>query len=204
MSVAELSRKIEANGIKIAKTFESDIFRGLSVETSHDNVDTLQEVAQAAHAWPVSRFQIAPIQDEDPLEDVKAANWTVHWATGVDKLHAAGVFGKGARVAVIDSGIDYNHHAVSISPRSGGLMRMDADCDSLVVVSVPASRLSVAMISSATVRCIFEGSFCWHVLILAEYDGSNEKKPKADPMDKINHGTHVAGIIAGRSDRYDP
>jgi subtilisin family serine protease len=39
------------------------------------------------------------------------------------------------------------------------------------------------------------------VLTLAEYDGSNEKKPKADPMDKINHGTHVAGIIAGKSDR---
>ncbi|KAH6682326.1 subtilisin-like serine protease [Plectosphaerella plurivora] len=166
VSVAELSRKIEANGIKIAKTFESDIFRGLSVESSHDNVDTLQAVAQVARAWPVSRFKIAPIQEEDPLEDVKAVNWSVHWATGVDKLHAAGVFGKGARVAVIDSGIDYNHPALG-----GGFG--------------PGFK-------------VIGG----YDLVGDEYDGSNEKKPKADPMDKIDHGTHVAGIIAGKSDSF--
>ena len=31
------------------------------------------------------------------------------------------------------------------------------------------------------------------------YDGC-EKEPDDDPMDQIGHGTHVAGIVAGKSD----
>lgn len=33
--------------------------------------------------------------------------------TGVDKLHAAGILGKGVTVAVVDTGVDYMHRAVS-------------------------------------------------------------------------------------------
>lgn len=32
--------------------------------------------------------------------------------TGVDKAHAAGVLGKGAKVAVVDTGIWYDHEAL--------------------------------------------------------------------------------------------
>ena len=83
-----------------------------------DNVDTLQEVAEVAHAWPASRFYLLPVETEDSFsDDATAANWSVHWATGVDKAHAAGNFGKGVKVAVIDSGVDYNHPAVCASRR---------------------------------------------------------------------------------------
>lgn len=112
-SVADLARKVEANGVKVVKTFDTgDVFRGLSVESDHDNVDTLQEVREVARAWPMNRFYVAPVQ-ASPSEEATRANWSVHWATGVDKLHEAGVYGKGVRIAVIDSGIDYNHQAVS-------------------------------------------------------------------------------------------
>ncbi|GJC88882.1 minor extracellular protease vpr [Colletotrichum liriopes] len=37
---------------------------------------------------------------------------------------------------------------------------------------------------------------------VTEYDGSNEKAPDGDPLDSLGHGTHVAGIIAGKSDFY--
>lgn len=33
-----------------------------------------------------------------------------------------------------------------------------------------------------------------------EYDGSNEKIPDEDPFDALGHGTHVAGIIAGKAE----
>ncbi|KAL0260198.1 hypothetical protein SLS55_003882 [Diplodia seriata] len=45
-------------------------------------------------------------------DDAAAANYTVHTSTGVDKLHAAGVYGEGAVVAVVDTGIDYSHPAL--------------------------------------------------------------------------------------------
>ena len=35
--------------------------------------------------------------------------------TGVDKLHEAGVLGKGAKVAIVDTGVWYMHPAVSFS-----------------------------------------------------------------------------------------
>ncbi|KAK1997650.1 hypothetical protein LX36DRAFT_577966, partial [Colletotrichum falcatum] len=37
---------------------------------------------------------------------------SIHFSTGVDQLHEAGIFGKGVKVAVIDSGVDYLHPAL--------------------------------------------------------------------------------------------
>ncbi|KAI9151410.1 Minor extracellular protease vpr [Paramyrothecium foliicola] len=160
----QLRRKVEANGGIIRKTFNSDIFTGLSIESDNENVDSLQQVAEVAHAWPVNRFYLLPVEVKDTLADeAAAANWSVHWSTGVDKAHAAGLYGKGVKVAVIDSGIDYNHEALG-----GGF----------------GSGFKVA------------GGFD---LVGQEYDGSNDKIPDSDPMDSIGHGTHVAGIIAGKS-----
>lgn len=45
-------------------------------------------------------------------ENVSAANYSIHHMTGVDKLHEAGILGKGVKVAIIDAGIDYNHPAL--------------------------------------------------------------------------------------------
>lgn len=42
-----------------------------------------------------------------------ASNYSVHAMTGVDKLHSAGILGKGAVVAIVDTGIEYTHPAVS-------------------------------------------------------------------------------------------
>ncbi|KIO16473.1 hypothetical protein M407DRAFT_33879 [Tulasnella calospora MUT 4182] len=39
-------------------------------------------------------------------------NFAPHAMTGVDRLHAEGIFGEGIRVALIDSGVDYLHPAL--------------------------------------------------------------------------------------------
>jgi subtilisin family serine protease len=76
----------------------------------------LEELGEVSRAWPVNQFYLAPIElEEDIVSDGAAANWSVHWSTGVDKAHAAGIHGQGVRIAVIDSGIDYNHEAVSFT-----------------------------------------------------------------------------------------
>ncbi|KAH7309858.1 subtilisin-like serine protease [Stachybotrys elegans] len=108
-----LRQRIEDNGGIVRKVFDSELFSGLSIETDSDNIDSLQEVAEVAHAWPVNRFYLLPIQEDQYLsEENAAANWSVHWSTGVDKAHEAGLYGKGATIAIIDSGIDYNHEAL--------------------------------------------------------------------------------------------
>ncbi|KAG7127676.1 Minor extracellular protease vpr like protein [Verticillium longisporum] len=164
ISLADLSRKIEANGIKVLKTFDSDVFAGLSIETEHDNVDSLQEVTEVARAWPVNRFKLAAVNLSTFSHDAMAGNWSVHQATGVDKLHEAGLFGKGVKIGVIDSGIDYNHTALG-----GGIG--------------PGFK-------------VIGG----YDLVGQNYNGKNAKVPDDDPMDTIGHGTHVAGIIAAKSE----
>jgi subtilisin family serine protease len=77
-------------------------------------LDTLQEVPGVEQAWPASYIELPPIdfaKEAGKLTD--AGNYSIHSWTGVDQAHAAGIKGKGVKVAVVDTGIDYNHPAVS-------------------------------------------------------------------------------------------
>lgn len=106
------------------QTFDSDIFSGASVEADGYTVDDLTKLAGVAKVWPMKSIALAPPIDLQTFaDDAAAANYTVHNSTGVDKLHAAGVYGEGAVVAVVDTGIAYNHPAVSSSCVRGGSLR---------------------------------------------------------------------------------
>lgn len=100
-------------GVKVLKVFKSDIFQGASLETPEDNLDTLKAEEPVIQAWQAKRVTLAPIV---PLQsfgkDAAGVNLSIHHMTGVDKLHAKGVLGKGAVVAVVDTGVDYTHSAL--------------------------------------------------------------------------------------------
>ncbi|KAJ3955877.1 hypothetical protein N0V92_007592 [Colletotrichum tropicale] len=165
--LADLSRKIEAAGATVLKSFDSEIFSGLSVESGSDNLDTLQSFREVSKIWPVKTYKLAPLTPQASFsDDATAQNWSIHYSTGVDKLHEAGVFGKGVKVAVIDSGVDYRHPALGGGFGTG--FKVSGGYD----------------------------------LVGEDYDGSNEKVPDDDPVDSLGHGTHVAGIIAGKSEFY--
>ncbi|KAF5518304.1 Minor extracellular protease vpr [Colletotrichum aenigma] len=165
--LADLSRKIEATSANVLKSFNSDIFSGLSVESGSDNLDTLKSIREVSQAWPVKTYKLAPLTPQASFsDDATAQNWSIHYSSGVDKLHEAGVFGKGVKVAVIDSGVDYRHPALGGGFGSG--FKVSGGYD----------------------------------LVGEDYDGSNEKVPDDDPLDSLGHGTHVAGIIAGKSEFY--
>ncbi|KAH0428810.1 serine endopeptidase [Colletotrichum camelliae] len=165
--LTDLSRKIEATGATVLKSFDSEVFSGLSVESGSDNLDTLQSFREVSQAWPVKTYKLAPLTPQASFsDDATARNWSIHYSTGVDKLHEAGVFGKGVKVAVIDSGVDYRHPALGGGFGSG--FKVSGGYD----------------------------------LVGEDYDGSNEKVPDNDPLDSLGHGTHVAGIIAGKSEFY--
>jgi subtilase family serine protease len=101
-------------GATVLKIFDSDIFSGASVLSDTHNLDTLQSLTPVLRSWHSKKIKLtAPIATSQTFGPAAAsANFSVHHMTGVDKLHEAGVLGKGAKVAVVDTGVWYPHPAV--------------------------------------------------------------------------------------------
>jgi subtilisin family serine protease len=98
----------------VLKVFDSNIFTGVSVEIEEDNIDTIEAIQSVSRAWSSNKIKLAPhIPTLSFSDDASASVYTVHNWTGVDRLHAAGIKGKGAVVAVVDTGIQYTHPDVS-------------------------------------------------------------------------------------------
>lgn len=99
---------------KVYKTFSSDVFTGVSVETTSEGAEDLRILLGARNVWPSRPVQMALAEKGRTFgRDVSVANYSIHGATGVARLHEQGILGKGVRVAVVDSGVDYDHPAVS-------------------------------------------------------------------------------------------
>ncbi|KAK7420633.1 hypothetical protein QQX98_002627 [Neonectria punicea] len=153
-------------GVKVLKIFNSDIFHGASLETPEDNLDTLKAEAPVIQAWQAKKVTLTPLVPLQSYgEDAAGINMSIHHMTGVDKLHADGVLGKGAVVAVVDTGVDYTHSALG-----GGIGEG------------------------------FKIAGGYDLVGNGEWPEDPDKEPDSDPMDQLGHGTHVSGIIAGKSD----
>lgn len=111
-------------GVRVVKQFDSDLFPAVSVECDHecDSAAITAALEETDDSGPVvaTVFRSSPVrilptaeEGESFSDDAAAANYSVHALTGVDKLHAAGVLGAGATVAIVDSGVQYTHPAVS-------------------------------------------------------------------------------------------
>ncbi len=103
---------------------------------------------------------------------------------GAAAVQAAGVTGRGVRVAVLDSGVDYTHENLGGS----GAVR-----DYQAAIASAASR-DARLFPTAKV---YEG----HDYVGENWDGDKFRtlEPDDNPVDADGHGTHVADIIAGRS-----
>lgn len=165
----ELIRDIENKpGCRVTKVFDSAVFRGISVESDSVNTDELESLASVAKVWHATRVQLPPVVEGKSFSDEAAApDYFIHDMTGVDKVQAQGILGKGVKVGVVDTGIDYTHP--NLGRCFGKGCKVEGGYD-------------------------FVGDSYW------PFPG-NTKMPDNDPQDAQGHGTHVAGIIAGNSDK---
>lgn len=93
----------------------SDVFNGMVLETDTDNLDTLRQMEGVVNVWQAHKVLMPEAHRSTNGPSSAARNYSIHHWTGVDKLHAAGIRGKGSTVAIIDTGIDYTHKAVCLS-----------------------------------------------------------------------------------------
>lgn len=137
------------------------LFNGLSVTLEDDQLSTLQRLPGVARIWPVVTLELEPIEQISPDLATALA------MTGADVAQSElGLTGAGVRVAVMDTGIDYDH------PDLGGCFgdgcRVEAGWD--FVGDAFNADASSPNYNPVTV-------------------------PGPDPDDCNGHGTHVAGIV---------
>jgi hypothetical protein len=103
-------------GIQVRKTFSSGVFSGASIETEAFDLDSLIALPEVANVWRNNIYTLEPSSAQ--VNPAKPLDSIIHNTTGVSKLHDAGILGEGAVVGIVDTGIWYDHPAVSVSQSS--------------------------------------------------------------------------------------
>jgi hypothetical protein len=86
------------------KRYESNVFRGIAVEAVSESAESLQASEKVAQAWQSHLIKLMPTVDFVPGNGVDPKNYSVHAMTGVDRLHDQTIFGKGVKIAIVDTG----------------------------------------------------------------------------------------------------
>ncbi|KIJ56962.1 hypothetical protein M422DRAFT_40528 [Sphaerobolus stellatus SS14] len=103
---------------KVDREFNNpDFFVGASLTLSGDEtVAQVQQIQGVKAIRPVIRIpgpkpvkSYVPSGPKDSNIGIPVDVQTSHVMTGVDKVHAQGITGKGIKIAIIDTGIDYTH-----------------------------------------------------------------------------------------------
>lgn len=116
-----VATKLRASGLQVLETYQcSDVFEGLTVISSTNQTkEEVQRVSGSAakKIWnSVQYVPAAPITQPVQLgrRDLDPQGYSFLPFVNADKAHAAGYRGQGVKVGIIDSGIDFEHPAVSI------------------------------------------------------------------------------------------
>ncbi|UAL46432.1 S8 family serine peptidase [Sutcliffiella horikoshii] len=150
---------------KIKRSYKHSL-NGVSMELPSNKVEALLQSKVVKAVWSNETVQVEP-----PVEQKSSDNTTETKRLtfpGVDQLHHEGLTGKGIKVGVIDTGIDYNHPDLKDAYK-GGYDFVDNDNDPMETTYDDWKKSGYAEINPLT------GSTYY-----------------------TQHGTHVAGIIAGQ------
>jgi len=97
-------------GVKFKERFTyENLWNGLSVEVKPTDLLKLSTVAGVANIWPVAIVEAPDPAVAIPIDGSAPELFTAIGMTGADQAHVAGYTGAGIKVAVMDTGIDYNH-----------------------------------------------------------------------------------------------
>ncbi|KAH7313963.1 peptidase S8/S53 domain-containing protein [Stachybotrys elegans] len=132
--IIELEQGQSVDQFRIQEPYETrlnldfKLFKGVSIQLNVEGrISDVERAAQLAslpavkNVWPVrviDRPEPVSTDDERPNRDNRTetlhreGGYPPHVMTGVDKLHAEGITGKGVTIAVLDGGIDYHHPAL--------------------------------------------------------------------------------------------
>ncbi|MFE3516342.1 S8 family serine peptidase [Streptomyces sp. NPDC059166] len=140
-------------------------FDGVGLRVPGNRVADLLEHDEVAAVWPDSTVKaLAGPESKSPTSTPTAGGGD--GGDGPARLHAEGITGKGVKVGIIDTGIDYDHPDLKAAYK-GGYDFVDDDSDPMETT-------------------------------YADWKASGQAETNRGSTYYTEHGTHVAGIVAGR------
>ncbi|CAG8950797.1 hypothetical protein HYFRA_00003013 [Hymenoscyphus fraxineus] len=124
-----MAKRLDGIDYSIRETFlEDKIFVGLSLTLKAGDVQALKSLKNVANVWPIKTIPApaavvrrAPLTRRYEKAVVTGTNYSLphitgdldvnrpHEMTGVNKAHGAGIRGRGVKIAILDTGVDYRH-----------------------------------------------------------------------------------------------
>jgi minor extracellular serine protease Vpr len=161
------------------------LWNGISVRAGAEDIAKLAASRHVAAVYPV-----AIIEAPEPTE-VSPALASALSMTGADAAQSElGYTGEGLSVAIIDTGIDYNH------PDLGG----DADLDQRYTATDRGDRVLTDADGNTHPRITHGWDYVGTEFNPADPAAPTDPEPDPDPLDTQGHGTHVAGIVGASGD----
>jgi minor extracellular serine protease Vpr len=156
------------------------LWNGISVRADADAIATIAASRHVSAVYPV-----AVIEAPEPTE-VSPALESALAMTGADAAQSElGYTGEGLAVAVIDTGIDYNH------PDLGG----NGNLEQRYTAADRDDRVLTDAAGNTHPRITHGWDYVGTEFNPADPTAPTDPDPDPDPLDTQGHGTHVAGIV---------
>jgi subtilisin family serine protease len=166
------------------------VLNGLALDVPLSDLAQIQKLTNVVYVETVTNFSrpVAPAAEKPA--DVATSNHSFERNSvkfiGGDEAHALGFTGKGVRVGVIDTGIDYTHAMFGGTGTAEAYKAINPD---VANSAFPSAKVvgGIDLVGSAYDSA--SGDYSRHV-------------PHVDPnpLDEQGHGSHVSGTIAGHGD----
>jgi minor extracellular serine protease Vpr len=172
----EFRAEVQSSGLDIEERIAfNTLFNGISVEATEKESLALEKLGTVRAVWPVLTVAIPQTKQANP--DLA----TAIKMTGADVAqNTLGLRGDGVRVAVMDTGVDYDHASLG-----GTNTDNDPNSDDATLNGFPNSRVIKGWDFVGNAFNADESSPDYNPVAVAD----------PDPDDCNGHGTHVAGII---------
>ncbi|KAH7104317.1 subtilisin-like protein [Auriculariales sp. MPI-PUGE-AT-0066] len=109
-----LERRLPRDAFKVKQEYSSSVFNGAAIEvTDVQDLKTIATTPGVKSVHPVRIYEAPRVTAHDVgSAQKKPGQYLPILMTGVDKVHAAGNKGKGIKIGIIDTGVDYSHPAL--------------------------------------------------------------------------------------------
>ncbi|MGN0814211.1 MAG: leucine-rich repeat protein [Candidatus Coproplasma sp.] len=172
----------------------STITNSVAIKTDTSNIDTIKGISSVQSIVMSSTY--AYPEAVETTEDGATTNPSNVYATGIydSSAYTDTYDGSKITVAILDTGLDYTHEAFNVMPEEVAMTKQDV-ADLMSSGEFDATRLSALKGDKITADDVYINA---KVPFAYDYADSD-----ADVYPSYSqHGTHVAGIVAGQADSY--